>query len=170
LLDILIIVAYYRYIQNKRDAGDTGEVNMNYRQLQQALKTIRANGTKVNCKLNAKKAILQAEYDRLTAKIETNTAKLTTVSPAPRSFTELFQINVKDELAKADDEILKLFSIEEINKKIINSISSQPTHISQIAETTGFDEIFVYRRVRGLAYKNLIQYTGEDCYFIPEPA
>ena len=40
---------------------------MTYRQLQQALKTIRANGTKLNCKLNAKKVILQAEYDRVTA-------------------------------------------------------------------------------------------------------
>ena len=40
---------------------------MTYRQLQQALKTIRANGTKLNCKLNAKKVILQAEYDRVKA-------------------------------------------------------------------------------------------------------
>ena len=40
---------------------------MTYRQLQQALKTIRANGTKLNCKLNAKKVVLQSEYDRVTA-------------------------------------------------------------------------------------------------------
>ena len=40
---------------------------MTYRQLQQELKIIRANGTKLNCKLNAKKVILQAEYDRVTA-------------------------------------------------------------------------------------------------------
>ena len=38
---------------------------MTYRQLQQALKTIRANGTKLTCKLNAKKVVLQAEYDRV---------------------------------------------------------------------------------------------------------
>ena len=39
---------------------------MTYKELQSALKDIRSTGIELNCKLNAKKEILQAEYDRLT--------------------------------------------------------------------------------------------------------
>ena len=40
---------------------------MTYRELQTALKTIRNNGTQINCKLNAKKEVLQSEYNRVVA-------------------------------------------------------------------------------------------------------
>ena len=162
------------YIHTKAQPAIQGKVTMNYRQLQQALKTIRANGIKLNCKLNAKKVVLQSEYDRVTAKTETNTAKSTPVNSIAGTFAELFQIGVKDEVAKADDEILKLFSIEEIDQKIVDSISSEPTHTSEIAQATGFDEILVYRRVGSLVRKNLIKfasnYDRDDCYFIPKSA
>lgn len=39
---------------------------MTYRELQQALKPYKAEG-KTNIRLNSKKAVLQAEYDRLTS-------------------------------------------------------------------------------------------------------
>lgn len=43
---------------------------MDYRQLQASLKTLKANGADVKVKLNAKQAVLQAEYDRLTVQVE----------------------------------------------------------------------------------------------------
>lgn len=43
---------------------------MNYRQLQQALQTARNNGSALTVKLNAKKEVLQAEYDRIMAEVE----------------------------------------------------------------------------------------------------
>ena len=53
---------------------------MTYRELQTALKTIRNNGTQINCKLNAKKEILQSEYNRVTAP-KTVETKVKTVAP-----------------------------------------------------------------------------------------
>lgn len=50
---------------------------MNYKELQNALKNLRSNGSDVQVKLNAKLEVLQAEYDRLTTDPET----LTTVEP-----------------------------------------------------------------------------------------
>lgn len=43
---------------------------MNYRQLQAALQTARNNGSALTVKLNAKKEVLQAEYDRIMADVE----------------------------------------------------------------------------------------------------
>lgn len=40
---------------------------LTYRQLQSALKALRSSGIVVTCKLNSKTAVLQAEYNRLTA-------------------------------------------------------------------------------------------------------
>ncbi len=39
---------------------------MSYKSLQTALKELRTQGIEINCKLNATKEVLQAEYDRLT--------------------------------------------------------------------------------------------------------
>lgn len=39
-------------------------MSLTYRQLQQSLKALRSSGTVITCKLNAKTAVLQAEYDR----------------------------------------------------------------------------------------------------------
>lgn len=46
---------------------------MTYIELQKALKEFRDNGTELTVKLNAPKELLQAEYDRLTAVIITET-------------------------------------------------------------------------------------------------
>jgi len=40
---------------------------MSYKELQTALKNLRQSGVTVNVKLNATKAVLQAEYDRIMA-------------------------------------------------------------------------------------------------------
>lgn len=49
---------------------------MSYRNLQQTLKQLRSNGAILTCKLNAKHAVLQAEYDRLTEGTQTEVDQL----------------------------------------------------------------------------------------------
>jgi hypothetical protein len=63
-------IRYIRYIEKKRQR----KKQMTYRQLQSKLKALRANGL-TSIKLNSKKSVLQAEYDRLTAEPTTQPAQ-----------------------------------------------------------------------------------------------
>lgn len=57
---------------------------MNYRALQQQLKALRNNGFYVRCKLNAKKAVLEAEWNRLQGSVDTNPPATPQVQQQPQ--------------------------------------------------------------------------------------
>lgn len=71
---------------------------MTYRELQKALKTLRNNGTKVECKLNAKKVVLQSEYDRLTQAEETVIKYLQSAECQMSTIADLRRIGATDEM------------------------------------------------------------------------
>ena len=80
---------------------------MTYRQLQQELKIIRANGTKLNCKLNAKKVILQAEYDRVTANQPAESLEDSIVTLVAEGAMPISQIRSRFNVAKEQiDKVL----------------------------------------------------------------
>lgn len=64
---------------------------MNYRQLQSALQAARNNGSALTVKLNAKKEVLQAEYDRIMAEVESesNEYDILSIDDADLDYQEL---------------------------------------------------------------------------------
>jgi ParB family chromosome partitioning protein len=52
----------------KSTCVETSSSSLSYKELQSKLKTLRANGL-TSIKLNSKKSVLQAEYDRLTQSV-----------------------------------------------------------------------------------------------------
>jgi len=95
---------------------------MTYRQLQQALKTIRANGTKLNCKLNAKKVVLQSEYDRVTATQVTESLEDSILTLVAEGSTPI-------------DEIRRKFPT--INKEEMDKVLTELHYIDRINLFTG---------------------------------
>ena len=73
---------------------------MNYRQLQSALKEARNNGFALTVKLNAKKEVLQAEYNRFSE--ETSTEKEADAVKEPEVQQEASQFVANKEIELGD--------------------------------------------------------------------
>lgn len=90
---------------------------MNYRELQAALKTFRANGTELQVKLNASKADLEAEYDRVQA-LELSTIEVAPLTTEERNVTEQVRDMLESVYAiPSNDEIEAMTPIKRKNPK-----------------------------------------------------
>lgn len=96
---------------------------LTYRDLQAALKELKANGADVRCKLTAKADVLQAEYTRLTA-TKCNEVEIATVV---NEFDEDANGNwVNPELSVPDDTILKPTPITNLVDDIAGNKRAKP--------------------------------------------
>lgn len=121
---------------------------MNYRQLQAALKTARNNGSVLTVKLNAKKEVLQAEYDRIMAEAESESSDYNEYNILDRQMTTTqeqakHRVSIKRELRKLGyvnfnnedtTEVLEAKLAEAKTSKTEKQKMSATEHLTKIAE------------------------------------
>lgn len=102
-------------------------MSLSYRQLQSALKTAKANGIKVNVKLNSKQQVLQAEYDRIRAATVQEFATKVKEQQEPTQNAEVEQL--KQELAEAQAKIQEQqATIEKLQQELDDARKQQETN------------------------------------------
>ena len=100
---------------------------MTYRELQKALKTLRKKGVKVQCKLNAKKIILLAEYNRLTQVQPSKTVEETVISYLQSAQSQMATIADLRKIGATDSLLIQL-NIDDKIDLFTGEVSSDEWH------------------------------------------